>query len=278
MPSLLLLTLLAAAAPAAATFRLPDGVDMAYLDRGRGEPALVFVHCGNCRKEIWTETLAAFEGEHRVVAMDLPGHGRSGARRAPSLPSFGADVAALMDHLKLGRVVLVGNSLGGPVSLEAARRLGKERVLGVVVVDTLHDVERRWPADALRKTLDAYRADFRNGCQDLMLGLLADTATASTRERIRSETCANDPVAAIALLETFRDYVPAAALRAAGVPVWAIQGSRFPTAVEVNRKHAPSFQAIVMEGTGHFPQVESPAAFQGHVRRVVRELRAAGSR
>jgi pimeloyl-ACP methyl ester carboxylesterase len=46
----------------------------------------------------------------------------------------------------------------------------------------------------------------------------------------------------------------------------------------VNRKHAPSFQAIVMEGTGHFPQVESPAAFQGHVRRVVRELRAAGSR
>jgi pimeloyl-ACP methyl ester carboxylesterase len=107
-----------------------------------------------------------------------------------------------MDHLKLGRVVLVGNSLGGPVSLEAARRLGKERVLGVVVVDTLHDVEQRWPADALRKTLDAYRADFRNGCQDLMLGLLPDTATASTRERIRRETCANDPVAAIALLET----------------------------------------------------------------------------
>jgi pimeloyl-ACP methyl ester carboxylesterase len=118
----LLLSLVLAAADATAdqTFRLADGLEMAYVDEGKGEPALVFVHCGNCRKEIWQETLAAFRTDHRVVAMDLPGHGKSGANREEwTIPRLGKDVAVLVDHLKLGKVVLVGNSLGGPVALEA---------------------------------------------------------------------------------------------------------------------------------------------------------------
>ena len=73
----LLLLLVLSAPPHDKTLRLADGLDMAYVEKGKGEPALVFVHCGNCRKEIWRETLDAFKGEHRVVAMDLPGHGRS---------------------------------------------------------------------------------------------------------------------------------------------------------------------------------------------------------
>src|SRR5688572_26047675 len=112
-------TVHAASPPEAKTFRLSDGVDMSYLVAGSGDPALVFVHCGNCRKEIWTETLDAFSPDYRVVAMDLPGHGRSGANRKEwSLPALGADVAALVEHLKLTNVILVGNSLGGPVSME----------------------------------------------------------------------------------------------------------------------------------------------------------------
>jgi pimeloyl-ACP methyl ester carboxylesterase len=64
--------------------RLADGVELAYVVAGRAEPALVLVHCGNCRKEIWTETLGAFAGAQRVVALDLPGHGRSGGELAPA--------------------------------------------------------------------------------------------------------------------------------------------------------------------------------------------------
>src|SRR5262245_29268732 len=99
----------ALAVPAAAedhALKLADGVAMSYVDRGKGDPALVFVHCGNCRKEIWTETLDAFAGTNRVVAMDLPGHGQSGAaRKAWTLPALGADVAALVDHLGLRKVI-----------------------------------------------------------------------------------------------------------------------------------------------------------------------------
>jgi pimeloyl-ACP methyl ester carboxylesterase len=255
------------------TFKLPDGVEMAYVMGGRGAPALVFVHCGNCRKEIWRETLEAFAGRHKVVAMDLAGHGRSGAGRERwSLGALGADVAALVEHLKLPKVVLVGNSLGGPVSLEAARRLGPGRVLAVVAVDTLQNVEMVWPEEGWRRMLDAYHADFVKACRGLMFGLLPDDAAPAIHERIERETCGNDARAAIGLLETFRSYDQAAALREAGVPVWAINSTRFPTALETNRKYAPSFEVILMEGVGHYPQVERPAEFQADLRRVLQAV------
>jgi sigma-B regulation protein RsbQ len=270
MNTLLLLAVLAAPAPDK-TFALADGVPMAYVDRGRGEPAVVLVHCGNCRKEIWSETVDALAGQHRVVAMDLPGHGRSGAKREQwSLAALGADVAALVDHLKLPRVILVGNSLGGPVSLEAARRLGKERVLAVVAVDTLQNVEMEWPEEGLQRMAAAYRADFQGGCSGLMMRLLPKSAPAATRERVDRETCDNDPRAAIGVLQSFRGYDQKAALRDAGVPVWAINSSGLPTAVEANRRHALSFEVILMDGVGHYPQVERPAEFQEHLRRVIK--------
>ena len=263
----------------ARTLKLADGVEMAYVERGAGDPALVFVHCGNCRKEIWRETLDAFAGTHRVVAMDLPGHGSSGANRERfTIDSLGADVAALVEHLKLPRVILVGNSLGGPVALEAAKRLGRERVLAVVAVDTLQNVELVWPEEDWRRRLDAYRKDFRPACDDLMLSLVPKAAPASVRERVERETCDNDPKAAISLLETIRSYDQAAAMRAAGVPIWAINSKGFPTAPDVNRKYAVSYDVILMDGVGHYPQVERPEEFQRHLQRVIEAVTAAPRR
>lgn len=258
------------------TLRLADGVDMAYVDGGAGEPALVFVHCGNCRKEIWEETLDAFAPTHRVVAMDLPGHGRSGANRSRfTIPDLGADVAALVEHLDLGKVILIGNSLGGPVSLEAARRLGRERVLGVVAVDTLHNVEAAWSDDDVHRRLEAYRRDFQSACDEMMVGLLPEEAPPAARARIERDTCDNDPRAAAALIESIPAYDQPASLAAAGVPVRAINSRIFPTAVEVNRKYAVSFEVILMDGVGHHPQIERPEEFRRHLGQVVAELAAA---
>src|SRR5262249_11739322 len=154
--------------------------------------------------------------------------------------------AALVDHLKLARVVMVGNSLGGPVAVEAARTLGRARVVGGVAVDTLQNVEAEGPGDSWQRLMDGYKGDFKTGCDGLMLGPLLPKDTApATRQRIDDLTCGNNARAAISLLETMRDYDQAAALRDASVPVWAINATLFPTSVETNRKYAPSFQVIL---------------------------------
>lgn len=254
---------------------LPGGGEMAYVEQSSGEPALVLIHCGNCRKEIWSETIDAFAGERRVVAMDLVGHGASSPRvEGASIPALGGDVAALVEKLGIGRAILVGNSLGGPVALEAARRLGPERVAGIVAVDTLQNVEQIWPEENLRKVAESYRSDFAGTCRKLMSGLLPATATEASRERIGRDTCGNDPTSFLAVFQTLGGYDQAAALEAAGVPVRAINATTFPTAVEINRKHSPGFEVVLMEGVGHYPQIEQPAEFQRHLHRWVDELAA----
>jgi pimeloyl-ACP methyl ester carboxylesterase len=80
-------------------------------------------------------------GRFRVLAIDLPGHGEAtAARDAWTVAGYGEDVAGLIRGLDLTEVVLVGHSMGGPVSLKAAALSG-DRVRGIVAVDTLHNAE-----------------------------------------------------------------------------------------------------------------------------------------
>jgi pimeloyl-ACP methyl ester carboxylesterase len=141
-----------------------------------------------------------------------------------------------------------------------------------VAVDTLQNVETVWPEESWRRVLEAYKADFVKMCDQLMLGLLPKDAPEATRSRVGAETCGNEPKVAIAIHETFRSYSTSQALREAGVPVWAINSTQTPTLVDVNRKYSPTFQVILMDGVGHYPQVEKPEEFQAHLLFVVRAL------
>jgi hypothetical protein len=58
-----------------------DGVPIRYTVQGKGDPALVFVHCWGCNRHFWDNQMAEFSKTHRVVAIDLPGHGESGQGR-----------------------------------------------------------------------------------------------------------------------------------------------------------------------------------------------------
>ena len=125
--------------------RAADGVTLVYSTCGAGEPALLFVHGGLADRTFWDAQLKAFGGRHRVVALDLAGHGESGSNRTKwGMPEFGADVKAVADAEKLKKVIIFGNSLGGPVAVEAAL-LMPGRVLGVVGVDTFQCSGSRSP-------------------------------------------------------------------------------------------------------------------------------------
>ena len=67
--------------------------------------------------------------------------------------AFGEDVAAVIRKLDLRRVILVGHSMGGPAILEAAA-LVPDRVIGLVPVDTFHDVEFTFGDKFIETALD----------------------------------------------------------------------------------------------------------------------------
>lgn len=238
-----------------------DGVPMAYERLGAGEVAVVLIHGWSCHRGYWENQLAALAGEYTVVAVDLPGHGSSGFQRdAWSVAALGRDVATLVAALQLEQVILVGHSMGGPVSLEAAR-LMPGKVLGVVGVDTLHSAEWSFNQEEWEQIMTAFDQDFVGTCEQFVRGLYRPDVDATLLAWTTQDMCDARPEVATALLTSFIDLNPGEMLAAAGVPVRCINADIYPTTLEVNRKYAPDFDVVVMAETGHFPQLERPAEF-----------------
>ena len=122
------------------------GAQLWFDDRGHG-PAIVFTHAGIADHRMWDAQLAGFSADHRVVRWDLRTYGRSTSDATPY--STRADLLAVLDHLGIDRVTLVGCSIGGGVTLSFAVE-HPDRVDGLVLVapgvaglDTPD-----WPAEA----------------------------------------------------------------------------------------------------------------------------------
>src|SRR5438552_3792134 len=150
----------AAAVVGGSTARSADGVPIRFHVAGRGEPTLVLVHGWALDHRVWDGQAPSLEGRHRVVTLDLAGHGESGRQRSAwTMAAFGEDVMAVVEAVGAREVALVGHSMGGPVVLEAARRM-PERGQGLVLVDTLlEDPARFGPAleQALAQVLGVTR-------------------------------------------------------------------------------------------------------------------------
>lgn len=279
-PALVLAAMLAASPAAPLTVltgsvKAKDGVEIRYEAAGNGEPAIVFVHCWSCDRTYWSGQAAYFARSRRIVAIDLAGHGESGlGRQRYSVEAFGADVKAVVDALGLKRVVLVGHSIGGPVTLEAAR-LMPERVVALVPIDTLGRVGEKTSAEAKRAFLDPMRADFpaatRKFVRDFMFTPKSDPALA---ERIAQDMAAAPKEVALSALDNLIDYDEAAALAAIKAPLRLINADRWPTDLAAARKHKPDVQLAVMPGLGHFPMLEDPAEFNRLLERALQELAA----
>ena len=103
-----------------------NAVDLAYEVSGeRGKPVLLLVHGGTASRRAWDLMTPALRASHRIVAVDLRGHGHSPAPdQGYSALQLSADVGRVIDELELEEVTVVGHSLGGmaAIFLAAHRR------------------------------------------------------------------------------------------------------------------------------------------------------------
>ncbi|MDB4880455.1 MAG: alpha/beta hydrolase fold protein, partial [Gemmatimonadetes bacterium] len=99
-----------------------DGLQLHVSIEGRGPP-LVLLHGFTGSVHSWDLVRPLLAGHHTTLAIDLPGHGRSGAPSTPAshaLPRVADAIARVLDALRIEEAALHGYSLGGRAALHAA--------------------------------------------------------------------------------------------------------------------------------------------------------------
>src|SRR5262249_48097585 len=127
-----------------------NGTELFYADEGSGNP-LIFLPGLGATHSMFGPQRDAFRDTHRLILPDLRGNGRSGRLAGPVgtvLDRQCKDLAALLDHLGVGKVVTVGVSYGGAVALHFALR-HPDRVSGLVVVDSFAELRIARPMEGL---------------------------------------------------------------------------------------------------------------------------------
>jgi pimeloyl-ACP methyl ester carboxylesterase len=133
--SLFIASVVPAAEPTSGTFDA-KGVTIRYVEQGTGEP-VVLVH-GLAASALlnWQVPgiFAALAKDHRVIALDLPGHGGSDKPEKPEAygSQMAEDVVLLLDHLHIQKAHVVGYSLGGMITVKLLT-LHPDRVLSATI-------------------------------------------------------------------------------------------------------------------------------------------------
>jgi pimeloyl-ACP methyl ester carboxylesterase len=255
------------------------GARASFVDVGEGErEPLVFVHGLGGHWRNWLENIPYFARERRVVAVDLPGFGRSELpRERITIPAYGRWLAELCDELNLERGVFAGNSMGGFVCAELAiQEPARVERLALVSAAGISSVSaRRRPTLTTARVFESIAtwtaARHRWLATRPLTRHLALALVARHPSRLRPDLAyealmsgSGSPGyfdALRACLEyDFRDRLPEI-----GCPtliVWGENDAIIPVrdAREFERL-IPETQTLVLEETGHVPQLERPRTF-----------------
>jgi pimeloyl-ACP methyl ester carboxylesterase len=254
-----------------------DGVHVQYRVYGNGEPALVLIHGWSCDSNYWREQVPELRKKYTVVTVDLAGHGGTdGARSDWSMARFGQDVATALAAVPNQKLILVGHSMGGPVSIEAARLLGS-RVVGIIGVDTFKTIGAPAPSKAqIDAIIKPFETDFIGHTRSLVAEhFFAKGADPALAGKIAYDMSLSPPKVAIPALRATLEYDFTKPLADLSVPIVAINSDLGePTNEARIRKVLPRFHAITLAGDGHFLMMEDPRRFNPALETEIRQLLA----
>jgi pimeloyl-ACP methyl ester carboxylesterase len=241
--------------------RSADGIPVHFEVEAGGEPALVFVHGWSCDRSYWSRQIDDFAGRHEVVAIDLAGHGESGAGRPEwTMPAFGADVVAVIETLELRDLVLVGHSMGGDVIVEVALAL-PDRVAGLVWVDVYSTLGGSRTPEEIEEFVQPFRANFSIATRAFVQRMFVPDSDPELVERVAAGMSSANPEVAVRVMEhaVSNDDSILAGLSELKAPIVAINPDYRPTDVEALGRHG--VKAVLMPGVGHFLMMEDPGTF-----------------
>jgi pimeloyl-ACP methyl ester carboxylesterase len=246
---------------------------LAYDRQGSGPP-LLLVHGIGSRRGVWDPVVPLLSAERETIALDLPGFGDSPPLPAgvePTVDALTDAVAGLARELGLERPHVAGNSLGGGIALELARRGAVASATALSPIGFWSDPERAYGAATLR--FSRFMARHAGQALQRMVGSPAGRTIAlgtyyghplrrdAAAARADLENLGRSPGFEATLPCTRRHrFHDGEQLR--GVPVTIGWGTRdrllIPKQAERARAALPSARHVPLPGCGHIPMSDDP--------------------
>ena len=254
---------------AAGMARAADGQAIAWSRYGDGPIAVALVHGWMCDGSYWHRQLASLSRRHRVILLDLPGHGQSGMTRVDwSMTAYADDVVRVIAQAGGRRpVYLVGHSMGGVVVALAARKA--PRLIGVAACDIFFGAA---PPSPLRSPSPPAGAPPQPPSLKAILRerMFAPSSDPALADRIASAMAAGPPAIATALSADVNRYLDGAAVQAMPeTPLLLINSDRRPTIREALLAQHPRTDIVLVENSGHFVMLDQPRAFGAAIERTI---------
>ncbi|MFN2513193.1 MAG: alpha/beta fold hydrolase [Pyrinomonadaceae bacterium] len=239
-----------------------DGARIHYQSYGKGREALVLIHGWTCNLDYWRDQVPDFAKRNRVIALDLPGHGRSDKPElAYTMDLFARAVDAVMRDAKVERAVLVGHSMGTPIARQFYRKY-PDKTLAIVIVDGgLRPFGDKKMRDGF---VEAFRApNYKEAGMKMFEAMAGPQLPAETQEFIKTSFLNTPQRVLVSAMEGMNDEslygpdkmnVPVLAILAKS-PFWPADTEQF------FRSLAPNLDFHMWEGVGHFLMMERPKQF-----------------
>ena len=245
------------------------GVRLAYEEAGRGAPPLVFLHGITCDHSHFGPQFHYFRQNHRVVTVDLRGHGESDKPEEDySLSLYTGDLAWLCEALGLYRPVIVGHSLGGVIALDLAARY-PELPGAIVLLDAPVVVPAGVEAFIGPVTAALRTPDYLGALRQFM-AMNFHPADDQARKAQILEAMARVPQQVIrstwdSVFSTDTD----ALARACQVPILYIDAGPPNCDLARFQQLCPQLMVGKTVGSGHWHQLEVPAQVNGMIERFL---------
>lgn len=251
-----------------------DGVEISFLNQGKGNPAILFVHGWSNDNTIWEYQVAHFSEKYKVVAVDLPGFGASGTNRTEwTMSSYGADISAVIKKLRLKEVVLVGFSMGAPVVVEAAV-MNPDVVKGVVIVDDMHNVNMQYTPEIMAY-MEGMMMDVVKNPAVEKLGYFFRTNVEENYQKVLA-MITDSPM--IGWKESLQDIFRwtnedcKVLLPKVKAPIVAINSGQEPTDVDAFKAVVPTFKAKIIPDVGHVVMWDATDEFNRLLEETIQEF------
>jgi 3-oxoadipate enol-lactonase len=243
-----------------------ETIALYYEEHGAGEP-LLFLHGLGADGRSWEYQRDVFAQQFRVILADVRGHGRSAKPPGPySVPQFTADIFALLDHLEIGRLHLVGLSMGGMIGFQMAVDQ-PERLKSLTVVNTGPELV----ANSWKERLQIWqRRLFLNFASMEKIGafigerLFPEPHQAEYKAMFIQQMQENDPTAYKAATNALIGWSVRQRLSQIQCPVLVVSGDMDYTPVakkEAYVREMPTAKLHVIANSRHVTPIDQPEAF-----------------